>query len=178
MSTPADPALVLIGPMGAGKSSIGRRVARALGVPFADTDSLIVREHGPIPELFRAHGEPHFRTVERAAVVRALATGGVVSLGGGSVLDPDTRADLRAHRVAFLTVDRQVVAQRITGGSRPLLSGGEDPVAEWERIFTARRPLYEEVADAVFDTSRGPLSDVVDSIATWAASAVPRGTPV
>jgi shikimate kinase len=176
MSRPADPALVLVGPMGAGKSSIGRRVARVLGVPFADTDSLIVRQHGPIPELFRTHGEPHFRALERAAVERALASGGVISLGGGSVLDPRTRADLRDHRVAFLVVDPQIVAGRIAGGTRPLLAGG-DPVAEWDRIFTARRPLYEEVADAVFDTSRGPLSDVVDSIATWAATAVPRGTP-
>ncbi|MCC4907353.1 shikimate kinase [Microbacterium sp. cx-59] len=178
MSAAADPALVLVGPMGAGKSSLGRRVARTLGVPFVDTDSMIVRQHGPIPELFRSHGEPHFRALERDAVVRALAAGGVVSLGGGSVLDAQTRDDLRAHRVAFLTVDRQVVAQRIAGGSRPLLAGGTDPVEEWERIFTARRPLYEEVADAVFDTSRGPLADVVESIATWAATAVPRGTPV
>lgn len=177
MNSVADPALVLVGPMGAGKSSLGRRVARALRVSFADTDALIVREHGPIPDLFRAHGETHFRALEREAVVRALAHGGVVSLGGGSVLDPDTRADLRAHRVAFLTVDRQVVAGRIAGGSRPLLAGGEDPVEEWDRIFTARRPLYEEVADIVVDTSHGPLSDVVDRIATWAASAVPRGTP-
>jgi shikimate kinase len=175
MSTRPEPALVLVGPMGAGKSSIGRRVARALGVPFSDTDALIVREHGPIPELFRAHGEPHFRALEREAVRRALRSGGVVSLGGGSVLDADTRADLRGHRVAFLTVDRQVVAGRISGGTRPLLGGGGDPVEEWDRIFTARRPLYEEVADAVFDTSRGPLSDIVDGIVTWAASAVPRG---
>ncbi|WP_235037976.1 shikimate kinase [Microbacterium sp. 18062] len=160
--------------MGAGKTSIGKRVARALGVGFTDTDALVVREHGPIPDLFRAHGEEHFRTIERAAVQRALAAGGVVSLGGGSVLDPRTRADLRAHRVAFLTVTPQVIAHRIAGGARPLLRGG-DPVKEWARIFAERRPLYEEVADAVFDTSRGPLSDVVDSIATWAQSAVPRG---
>ncbi len=176
MNTPADPAIVLVGPMGAGKTSVGKRVARALGVRFTDTDALIVREHGPIPALFRSGGEEHFRRIERQAVERALSAGGVVSLGGGSVLDPDTRADLRAHRVAFLTVSPAIVAHRIAGGSRPLLAG-DDPVAEWTRIFTIRRPLYEEVADAVFDTSQGPLSGVVDGITAWARTAIPRGTP-
>jgi shikimate kinase len=162
--------------MGAGKTSIGKRVARTLGVRFTDTDAVIVREHGPIPELFAAHGEEHFRALERRAVEQALATGGVISLGGGSVLDPRTRADLRAHRVAFLTVTPAVVANRISGGARPLL-GVADPVVEWERILTARRPLYEEVADAEFDTSQGPLSAVVERIATWARAATPKGNP-
>lgn len=177
MSTPAESALVLVGPMGAGKTSVGKRVAKALGLPFADTDALIVRAHGPIPELFRAHGEEHFREIERDVVARALTGGGVVSLGGGSVLDARTREELRAHRVAFLTVSPAVIAHRIAGGSRPLLAGGTDPVEEWVRIFTSRRPLYEEVADAVFDTSQGPLSHVVDAIADWARTAIPRGTP-
>lgn len=169
-----EPALVLVGPMGAGKTSIGRRVARALGVGFADTDALIAAEHGPVPDVFRTHGEEGFRARERTAVARALTRGGVVSLGGGAVLDADTRADLAAHRVAFLTVTPQVVARRLSGGSRPLLAG-DDPVQEWERILAARRPYYEEVADAVFDTSRGPLSDVVRQVAEWAETSEPRG---
>jgi len=76
-------AIVLIGPMGAGKTSIGRRVARALGVPFADTDKLITRDHGAIPALFERHGEAHFRALEREAVrsVRSPRAG-VVALGG------------------------------------------------------------------------------------------------
>ncbi|MFN8085557.1 MAG: chorismate synthase [Microbacterium sp.] len=92
-------AIVLIGPMGAGRTSVGRRVARALGTPFADTDKMVVRDHGPIPELFAHHGEGHFRALERAAVAEALTRGGVVALGGGAVLDPSTRERVRDHRV-------------------------------------------------------------------------------
>jgi shikimate kinase len=168
--TPARAALVLVGPMGAGKTSIGKRVARALGRRFIDTDALIVAEHGPIPALFAAHGEPYFREREREAVVRALAEGGVVSLGGGAVLDDRTVADLAAHDVAFLTVRREVVASRIgAGGGRPLL-GDDDPVGRWQRIFAEREPLYRGVADATFDTSSGPISDIVTDVERWARS--------
>lgn len=162
-----DGAIVLVGPMGAGKTSVGRRVARALELPFTDTDKIVVRAHGPIPDLFVAHGEAHFRALERTAVVEALAGGGVVALGGGAVLDADTRADLRAHRVVLLTVQPHVIASRIGGEARPLLAG-EDPVERWNRIFTERRPVYEEVADVEFDTSAGPLAAVVAKIVTWA----------
>ena len=163
-------AIVLIGPMGAGKTSVGRRVARALGRPFADTDKIVVRDHGPIPELFVRHGEAHFRALERAAVQEALAGGGVVALGGGAVLDHATRASLASHRIVLLTVQPHIIASRIGGGERPLLAG-EDPVARWTRIFEERRPVYESVADAVFDTSSGPLADVVTAVADWARTA-------
>ncbi|GAB3154181.1 shikimate kinase [Microbacterium neimengense] len=176
MTAPADPAIVLVGPMGAGKTSIGKRVAKALEVGFVDTDATVVRSHGAISEIFSTHGEARFRELERDAVAQALARGGVVSLGGGSVLDSATRADLRAHRVALLTVSPSVVAGRIGGGHRPLLAEeGEDPVARWRRILEERMPLYTEVADATFDTSHGPLSDVVDKIVAWARTAVPKG---
>src|SRR5690606_4827937 len=80
----SDPrAVVFIGPMGSGKSSIGRRVSKRLGVSFTDTDSLIVAEHGPIADLFSARGEEVFRGIEREAVAEALTRGGVVALGGG-----------------------------------------------------------------------------------------------
>ena len=160
-------AIVLIGPMGAGKTSLGRRIARELGVPFADSDRIVVRDHGPIAALFADHGEEHFRALEREAVREALATGGVVALGGGAVLDEQTRAELRDHRTVLLTVKPHVVASRIGGGTRPLLEG-EDPVARWERIYDERRPVYESVAQATFDTSSGPLSDVVARIVAWA----------
>jgi shikimate kinase len=168
MSAPGR-ALVLIGPMGAGKTSIGRRVARTLQRPFFDTDIAVVRAHGPIEQIFAEHGEPYFRALEREAVVRGLATGGVVSLGGGAVLDPQTRADLAAHRVVLLTVEPRVVAGRIRDTTRPLLQD-EDALARWEQIMTARRPIYEEVADATFDTSHGPLQAVVDGIVEWAGT--------
>ncbi|MBM7463041.1 shikimate kinase [Microbacterium dextranolyticum] len=160
------PAIVLVGPMGAGKTSVGRRVARALERGFVDTDKLVVRDHGPIPELFVTHGEARFRAIERDAVREALAGGGVVALGGGAVLDDATRDDLRAHRVVLLTVSPHVIASRIGGDDRPLLAG-EDPVERWTRIYAARRPVYEEVADVTFDTSSGPLSAVVTKIVDW-----------
>ncbi len=170
------PAIVLIGPMGAGKTSVGRRVARALGTSFSDTDKIVVRDHGPIRDLFLAHGEAHFRDLERDAVVEALGRGGVVALGGGAVLDPLTRDRLAAHHVVLLTVAPNVVASRIHGEDRPLL-GGEDPAERWRRIYEERRPIYEATADIAFDTSSGPLSRVVDDIVAWARRAEVEETP-
>lgn len=164
------PAIVLIGPMGAGKTSIGRRVARTLERPFADTDKIVVRDHGPIAAVFENHGEAHFRALERAAVQEALAAGGVVALGGGAVLDEDTRAELENHRVVLLTVQPQIIASRIGGDARPLLTG-EDPIARWTRIFDERRAVYDSVADATFDTSSGPLADIVTHIVEWVRQA-------
>lgn len=160
-------AIVLIGPMGAGKTSIGRRIAKTLGVAFYDSDAAVVREHGPIDALFAARGEAHFREIERAVVATGLAQGGVVALGGGAVLDPDTQAALAGHAVVLLTVGPQAVESRIRGGRRPLLADA-DPVARWHEIHAARRPTYERLADVTFDTSTGPLQDVVDAIAEWA----------
>ncbi|MBO0979065.1 shikimate kinase [Microbacterium sp. SD291] len=167
MTSEADPlTLVLVGPMAAGKTSVGRRVARRLGVGFIDTDRRVAAEHGPIPEIFAEHGEEHFRALERAAVAAALQEGGVVSLGGGAVTDAGTRALLRAHPVVFLTVTDEAVAERITGGGRPLLEG-DDPLERWKRIFEERRGWYDEVADVTFDTSRRPMQRIADDIATW-----------
>ena len=176
MSSPERSALVLVGPMGSGKTSVGKRVARALGWSFTDTDAMVVRENGPLPELFATRGEAHFRALERDAVSRALQEGGVVSLGGGAVLDPHTRSALAAHRVVLLTVAPHVVVSRIGGTGRPLLNA-EDPLARWERILEERRPLYEEVADATFDTSSGPLSRVVQAIVAWAQAPLPPSSP-
>jgi shikimate kinase len=171
MTSPSDgspgSALVLIGPMGAGKTSIGRRVARTLETTFTDTDKIVVRDHGPIPELFVRHGEEHFRALERTAVAEALARGGVIALGGGAILDARTRDDLATQRVVFLTVSPRIVASRIHGSDRPLLADA-DPVARWQRIFDERRPLYESVADLTLDTSSGPLAAVVATIVAWA----------
>ncbi len=166
---------MLVGPMGAGKSSIGRRVAKALGARFVDTDTVVIAAHGQIEEIFAQQGEAAFRQYERAAVAEALAHPDVVSLGGGAVIDPDTRADLAACDVVLLTVDPHVVAERIAGSTRPLLAG-EDPAARWERIYRDRRPFYEEVADVTFDTSSGPLQNVVQAIVAWAnpATAAPQ----
>lgn len=163
-------AIVLVGPMGSGKTSIGKKLAKQLGLGFTDTDSLVVRAHGPIAALFTAHGEAHFRRLEREAVVEAFANGGVISLGGGAVLDADTRRDLADHRVVLLTVAPKVVAHRLgEGAKRPLLAQSDEaPMQHWQRIYDERRPLYEGVADIIFDTSSGPLDRVVTAIAAWA----------
>jgi len=90
-----------------------------------------------------------------------------VALGGGAVLDPETRRDLTAHHVVLLTVAPHVVRARIHGAARPLLADGEDPVARWESILESRNGLYSEVADVTFDTSTGPLSHVVSDVVSW-----------
>lgn len=155
--------IVLIGPPASGKSRIGRRLARRLSLPFTDTDSVIVSEHGPIAAIFADRGEPAFRALEREAVSRALESGGVVSVGGGAVLDPDTRADLAAANVVLLTVTADAVAERIHDGKRPLVSGMES----WLGLVAERMPLYESLADYRTDTSRRPVSTIVEEIAGW-----------
>lgn len=159
--------LVLVGPMGAGKTSVGRRVARSAGLRFVDTDKEVARAHGPIPAIFAEHGEAQFRAWEQEQVASAVANGGVISLGGGAVLTAATRELLRTVPVVLLTVTPEAVAERITSSDRPLLHGEEDPVQRWQRIFAERRALYEEVADATFDTSRVPMSRVANRIVEW-----------
>jgi shikimate kinase len=154
--------VALIGPMGAGKSSIGRRLAKALELPFTDTDSEIARRHGPIPELFAAGGEAGFRALERAVVAEALAGDGVVALGGGAVLDPATQHDLERCTVVLLTVSEEAVAARIASGSRPLLTDG---VESWRRIRDDRAPLYAALADVTVDTSTRPITTLAEELA-------------
>lgn len=166
MSSPDALTLVLVGPMGAGKTSVGKQVAKRLGVGFIDTDKRIVAVHGPIPEIFTAHGEEHFRALEAAAVAEALAEGGVVSLGGGAVASAATRELLRRHPVVFLAVTPEAVAARIRGGGRPMLDG-DDPLARWSEIYAQRRDWYDEVATVTFDTSRRPMQRIADEIAAW-----------
>ena len=157
--------VVVIGPMGAGKSSVGRRVAKALGVPFTDTDRAIAREHGPIPGIFAERGEPAFRVLEAEAVRVALAVGGVIAVGGGAVTHPDTRAQLAGARVVLLTVSPEAVADRIAGSDRPLLAQGG--IDAWQSILDARAATYAELAHATFDTSRRPMSHVVRDVVAW-----------
>jgi shikimate kinase len=159
------PVAVLVGPMGVGKTRVGKRVARLLEVGFIDTDKVIVAEHGPIADLFALYGEPYFRRLERAAVVDALTTDGVVSLGGGAVLDPDTLSDLRDQQVVFLTVTARAVEGRLGDGKRPLIRNG---IGDWQRIFDERRGLYHEVADLEIDTSGRPYDAIAEEVAAWA----------
>lgn len=160
----SGPVVVLIGPMGAGKTRVGKRVAKLLDTGFVDTDKAIVAAHGPIAAIFDEHGEAHFRALEREAVAAALETDGVVSLGGGAVLDPETQHRLGGRRIVFLTVSPEAVASRLVGGTRPLVRGGVD---DWQRIFEQRRPIYEQLATATFDTSRRPYTRIAEEVAEW-----------
>jgi len=145
--------VVLVGPMGVGKSTVGRRLAERLGVSYRDTDDDIVAEQGrAIAEIFVDEGEPAFRAIEKAAVQRALAEHeGVLALGGGSILDADTRALLAGQRVVYLSMDVEEAVKR-TGlnAARPLLA--VNPRKQWRELMEARRHLYEEVATAVVAT--------------------------
>jgi shikimate kinase len=161
------PPVVLIGPMGAGKTRIGKRVARMLQTGFVDTDKEVVAENGPIAEIFAKQGEAHFRALERAAVVRALQGDDVVALGGGAVLDDQTRADLADHRVVLVTVSPAAVAPRIADGRRPLLRDG---LTDWERIYAERRHLYEQLAKLTVDTSHRPIDAVAREVVAWSTS--------
>jgi shikimate kinase len=161
---PDSPVVVLIGAPGAGKTRMGKRLAKLLDVPFIDTDKTIVAEHGPIAALFEAHGEPHFRAIERTHVSRALEQGAVVALGGGAVLDLETRAELAGHRVVLLTVTAEAVASRIDNAKRPLLKNG---IEAWVALSETRRPIYESLARRTFDTSHRPLDDIATEISDW-----------
>ncbi|GAB3411820.1 shikimate kinase [Flindersiella endophytica] len=147
------PRVVVVGPPGSGKTTVGTLVAAELGVAFRDTDSDIEAEAGQtIPEIFVEHGEPHFRKLERAAIVAALEShDGVLALGGGAVLDPDTRADLAAHTVVLLEVGlADAVKREGLGVSRPLLFGNVR--GRLKQLMDERRPLYEAVATVTVDT--------------------------
>lgn len=149
----AVPVVVLVGPMGVGKSTVGRLLAERLGTGFRDTDEDIVAAEGrTIADIFVEEGEPAFRAIEKEAVRRAVAAHeGVLALGGGAVLDPDTRALLAGHRVVYLSMDVEEAVRR-TGlnVARPLLA--VNPRKQWRELMEARRHLYEEVAAAVVAT--------------------------
>lgn len=144
---------VLVGPPGAGKSTVGRAVAEVLQVPFADTDAIVEEASGrTISDIFLLEGEEAFRELERQAVQQALATHqGILALGGGAILDPGTRADLAEHTVVYLSVGLADAAKRVgLNTARPLLVGS--PRRQWLELMRARQPLYVEVADEEVST--------------------------
>jgi shikimate kinase len=157
--------VALIGPMAAGKSSVGRKLASRMGATFVDTDREIVREHGPIAELFATHGEPAFRAIEERVVAASLVEGAVVSLGGGAPLAQGTQDRLAHARVVLLMIDEAQAERRIAGSSRPLLAEGG--IDAWRRILAERAPTYRALADLEVDASRRRMSDIVADIATW-----------
>ncbi|MCG8969922.1 MULTISPECIES: shikimate kinase [Streptomyces] len=147
------PLIVLVGPMGVGKSTVGQLLAERLGTAYRDTDEDIVSAQGrTIAEIFVDEGEPAFRALEKQAVRTALGEhDGVLALGGGAILDADTRGLLAGRRVVYLSMDVEEAVKR-TGlnAARPLLA--VNPRKQWRELMEARRHLYEEVATVVVAT--------------------------
>lgn len=159
------PVVVLIGPPGSGKSTVGQVLARLLGVDVHDTDAAIEARAGrPISDIFVVDGEPVFRDLERAEVARALATEtGVLALGGGAPMDPATAELLAGHTVVLLDVGIADAARRVGfDQSRPLLA--VNPRASWVRLMNERRPTYERLATHVVDTAGRDPDDIAREI--------------
>lgn len=164
--TPDGDILFLIGGRGAGKSTVGQAVARALGWAFVDTDALVEQTAGcTIAALVERHGWPHFREMEQKAL-REASCGRcvVVATGGGMVLHPDNRRHMRqTGKVAWLKAEAPILAARIREkegwASRPSLTGAS-PEAEMEKVLAERAPLYADAATIVLDASR-PVEELV-----------------
>lgn len=159
------PAIVLVGPMGVGKTTVGTLLAERLGLPFRDTDDDVVRAAGkPVADIFFDDGEERFRELERAAVRTALAEhDGVLALGGGAVLADETRALLAGRPVALLEMDVAEAVRRVgLDTPRPLLL--VNPRQQWRRLMEDRRPLYTEVARAVVGTANRTPEEVADGV--------------
>ncbi|MFE9254873.1 shikimate kinase [Streptomyces sp. NPDC006879] len=151
--------------MGSGKSTVGELLAQLLGVPYRDTDADIVAAEGrEISDLFVEEGEAHFRALERAAVATALDEHtGVLSLGGGAILDEGTRALLRGLPVAYLSMDVEEAVRRVgLGAARPLLA--VNPRRQWRELMEARRHLYTEVARVVVATDERTPEEVAAAV--------------
>ncbi len=164
---PADaPRVVLVGPMGAGKSTVAALLAARWGVAARDTDHDVEAVAGkPVSEIFVDDGEQRFRALERDAVSAALASHrGVLALGGGAVLDERTRADLRGHTVVLLRVGLADATRRVgLGTGRPLLLGNVR--TRIKTLLDERAPLYAEVATATVETDGRTARDVAQEVA-------------
>lgn len=153
--------VVLVGPMGVGKTTVGRKLANALGLRFLDTDQLFVAEHGDISRFFAQHGETEFRRIEGQILKTALESADVIATGGGVVLSEQNRLALATSTVVYLKTDGTHIKRRLSQGNRPLLSNSLD---DWSTIYEQRKPLYEQVATISVDCSGQPIKATVDEI--------------
>jgi shikimate kinase len=166
VSRDTRPDVVLVGPPGSGKTTVGAALAERLGIPLHDTDHAIEATAGrSISDIFVDDGEAAFRSLERAEVARALRhETGVLALGGGAVMDPSTRSALEGHVVVFLDVGIADAAKRVGfDRSRPLLA--VNPRASWVSMMKERRPVYESVATHRVDTAGRSPEEIAAEIA-------------
>lgn len=162
-----SPRIVLIGPMGAGKSTVGSQLAQQLNLDFADTDQLIESDQGKsVSEIFIEDGEAHFRLVEESIVIDALRDQmGVLSLGGGSVMNEEVQKVLSNFegKKVFLDISLTAVASRVGfDTARPLLM--VNPRQKWSELMSNRRATYETLADIKIDVSDMSVDQVVSKI--------------
>lgn len=161
----SGPLIVLVGPMGVGKTTVGALLAERLDTGYRDTDADIVAAEGrEISDIFFEDGEEHFRELERAAVRSALAEHpGVLGLGGGAILDKDTRALLAGLPVVYLSMEANEAVRRTgLGLARPLLA--INPRQQWKQLMEERRALYTEVARAVVPTDERAPEEVAEAV--------------
>ena len=161
------PKIVLIGPPGCGKSTVGRGLSHELQLSFSDTDSMIEdREKTSISDIFTEQGEGYFRAIEEEVVAQALTTeNGVLSLGGGAILSEVTQELLRnsGSEIVFLDVSITGAAPRIGfNRDRPLLI--DNPRARWVALMAQRRHIYESLATHVINTDDKSPNETVDSL--------------
>ncbi|QFU17843.1 shikimate kinase [Microvirga thermotolerans] len=165
--------LVLVGLMGAGKSTVGRRLAQKLGLPFRDADHEIEEAAGmSIPDIFAIHGEEHFRDGERRVIARLLQEGPMVlATGGGAFMNAETRAAIRAAGVSiWLKADLDTLMRRVRRrATRPLLQN-PDPEGTMRRLMEVRYPVYAE-ADVTVYSHEAPhdrvVADIVQALKEW-----------
>ena len=136
--------VVLVGPMGVGKTTIGKKLAKALKVPFIDTDALVIADHGEITQIFQERGETMFREFESKAVESAVQNVAVIATGGGAVLTERNRLAFQGCTVIYLSSDGRHMGSRLSNGKRPLITNG---IEDWKRIYEERKPTYEAVSD-------------------------------
>lgn len=169
-----SPAVILIGPPGAGKSTVGQLLAHRLGADFLDTDTIVEEMAGkPVSDIFITDGEPAFRELERTAVSRALAGHpGVLALGGGAVMDAGTQRLLAGHPVVYLQTGFAAAAKRVgLAAARPLLVG--NPRARMKELLEQRLPVYEQLAWVTVSTDDRPPAEIAAEI----AESVQQGQP-
>ena len=158
------PRVILIGPMGSGKTTIGSLLAEKLGLAFRDTDHLIEeREEKPVSQIFLDQGEDAFRAIEKRVLrVELLTDGTVLSLGGGAPISIDAQSALRAisSYIIFLDISLSTVVPRIGfNRDRPLLLN--NPRGQWQTLMEARRPIYEALADVTINVDDKSEEEIV-----------------